>query len=41
AELNRRIAASMPASGLDDLVEAIRRRESDPYAAAAGLLSAV
>ena len=41
AELNRRIAASMPASGLDELVEAIRRRESDPYAAAAGLLSAV
>ena len=41
AELNRRIAASMPATGLDQLVEAIRRRESDPYAAAAGLLSAV
>ncbi len=41
AELNRRIAASMPASGLDELVEAIRRRENDPYAAAAALLSVV
>jgi len=41
AELNRRIAASMPAGRLDELVETIRRRESDPYAAAAALLSAV
>jgi LAO/AO transport system kinase len=39
AELNRRIAASMPAGSLDALVEQIRRRESDPYTAAAGLLS--
>jgi LAO/AO transport system kinase len=41
AELNRRIAASIPAGRLDDLVEQIRRRESDPYAAAAGLLAQV
>lgn len=41
AELNRRIAASMPAGRIDDLVESIRRRERDPYAAAASLLSAV
>ncbi len=41
AELNRRIAARMPSSGLDELVEAIRRRENDPYAAAAALLSVV
>lgn len=39
AELNRRIAASMPDGGLDEIVEQIRRRESDPYAAAALLLS--
>lgn len=41
AELNRRIAASIPAGKLDDLVEQIRRRERDPYAAAAGLLAQV
>ena len=41
AELNRRIAASIPAGGLDALVEQIRRRESDPYAAAAGLLAKI
>ncbi len=41
AELNRRIAASIPAGGLDALVDQIRRRESDPYAAAAGLLAAI
>ena len=41
AELNRRIAASIPAGGLDALVEQIRRRESDPYAAAAGLLEKI
>jgi LAO/AO transport system kinase len=41
AELNRRIASSMPAGSLDALVEQIRRRENDPYAAAASLLAAV
>lgn len=41
AELNRRIAASIPAGGLEKMVEKIRRRESDPYAAAAVLLSGV
>lgn len=41
AELNRRIAASMPAGSLDALVEQIRHRESDPYAAASRLLSQV
>lgn len=41
AELNRRIATSMPADSLDALVEQIRRRENDPYAAAAELLSSV
>lgn len=39
AELNRRIASSVPAGSLDALVEQIRRRENDPYSAAAGLLS--
>lgn len=41
AELNRRIAASIPAGKLDELVEQIRRRERDPYSAAAELLSLV
>ncbi|HQY91644.1 methylmalonyl Co-A mutase-associated GTPase MeaB [Caldilinea sp.] len=41
AELNRRIAASIPAGGLEKMVEKIRRRESDPYAAAAVLLAGV
>jgi LAO/AO transport system kinase len=38
AELNRRILASMPAAGMDGVVEAIRRRETNPYTAAEGLL---
>ena len=38
-ELNRRIAATMPADGLDEMVEAVRRREPDPYQAADGLLA--
>jgi LAO/AO transport system kinase len=41
AELNRRITASIPAGELNDLVEQIRRRESDPYAAAARLLAKI
>jgi LAO/AO transport system kinase len=41
AELNRRIASSIPAGSLDDMVERIRRRESDPYAAATVLLAAM
>ena len=41
AELNRRIAASIPAGGLDLMVEQIRHRESDPYTAAATLLSTI
>ena len=40
-ELNWRIASSMPADSLDALVEQIRRREIDPYSAAAGLLSRI
>ena len=39
AELNRRIVASMPADGLDDIVDAVRRREVDPYRAADELLT--
>ncbi len=39
AELNRRIVASMPADSLDETVEAIRRREIDPYRAADALLA--
>jgi LAO/AO transport system kinase len=39
AELTRRIAARMPSSGLDDLVEAVRRRERDPYDAAGELIA--
>jgi LAO/AO transport system kinase len=39
AELNRRIVASMPADGIDDTVEAVRRREIDPYQAADALLA--
>lgn len=41
AELNRRILASMPANGMDDMVEAICRRQSDPYSAAQALLARV
>ncbi|MCB0126796.1 MAG: methylmalonyl Co-A mutase-associated GTPase MeaB, partial [Caldilineaceae bacterium] len=40
AELNRRILAALPQQGLDGLVEQVRRRELDPYAAAARLLGA-
>ncbi len=39
AELNRRILARMPAGSLDTMVDAIRRRTTDPYSAAADLLS--
>jgi len=39
AELNRRIAAAMPVNGLDATVEAVRRRETDPYRAADELLA--
>jgi hypothetical protein len=38
AELTRRILARMPRTGLDELVETVRRRESDPYTAARELL---
>lgn len=41
AELNRRILASLPAAGLDGVVEAIRRREADPYTAAGKVLSRI
>ncbi len=39
AELTRRILAHMPSTGLDDLVEAVRRRETDPYTAATHLIA--
>lgn len=39
AELTRRILARMPTTGLDDLVEAVRRRETDPYTAANHLIA--
>ncbi len=38
AELNRRILALLPQQGLDALVEQVRRRVLDPYAAATQLL---
>jgi LAO/AO transport system kinase len=38
AELNRRIQAALPENGLDEVVDAVRRREVDPYSAAALLL---
>ena len=38
AELNRRVAASMPKDGLNGVVEAIRQRTLDPYGAARSLL---
>jgi LAO/AO transport system kinase len=38
SELNRRIAARMPADGLDGMVEAVRMRRLDPYSAADALL---
>jgi LAO/AO transport system kinase len=39
AELTRRILARLPSSGLDELVEAVRRRERDPYRAASELMA--
>ena len=39
AELTRRILASMPSAGLDDLVDALCRRETDPYTVVAKLLA--
>jgi len=41
AELNRRILARIPAGALDDLVERIRLRETDPYSAATDLLAGI
>ncbi len=41
AELNRRILAAMPGAGMDRIVEGVRRRETDPYTAAAGLLAQI
>lgn len=38
AELTRRILARMPTTGLDGLVERVRRRESDPYTVASQIL---
>lgn len=40
AELNRRILAALPQSGIESWVEAVRRRETDPYSAAQQLLNA-
>lgn len=39
AELMRRILARLPRTGLDDLVEAVRRRDTDPYTAATHLMA--
>jgi LAO/AO transport system kinase len=39
SELNRRILASIPEDGLNDMVEAVRTRQLDPYSAAGQLLS--
>ena len=39
AELTRRILARMPHDGLDELVESLRRRDTDPYSAAAHLMA--
>jgi LAO/AO transport system kinase len=39
AELMRRIAARLPRTGLDELVEAVRRRTVDPYTAAQQLMA--
>jgi LAO/AO transport system kinase len=39
AELNRRILARLPEAGMDRIVESIRARETDPYAAAGKLLA--
>jgi LAO/AO transport system kinase len=38
AELNRRILRSLPSSGMDELVDQIRNRNTDPYVAAQRLL---
>jgi LAO/AO transport system kinase len=38
AELTRRILARMPSTGIDELVDAVCRRETDPYSAAIYLL---
>jgi len=38
AELNRRILALLPQQGIEELVDQVRRREVDPYAAAARLI---
>ncbi len=38
AELNRRILSRMPDGRMNEMVDAIRRRETDPYRAAADLL---
>ncbi len=40
AELSRRILARLPKTGLDELVDAVSRRETDPYAAANTLMAA-
>ena len=39
AELTRRILARMPKTGLDELVDAVCRRETDPYSAAQQLMA--
>jgi hypothetical protein len=39
AELNRRIIARMPATGLNGLVEQVRQQKIDPYTAANTLLA--
>lgn len=40
AELNRRILAALPKTGIDRWVQAVRQRELDPYTAAQQLLNA-
>lgn len=40
AELNRRILAALPKSGIEPWVEAVRQRQTDPYTAAQQLLNA-
>ncbi len=39
AELTRRLLARLPTGALDELVEAVRRRDQDPYSAAQQLLA--
>ena len=41
AELNRRILQAMPATKLDEIVESVRRRETDPYTASGSLLARI